>query len=165
MLLELPTVWMLAADAFAWLFFHLAVAQGFTRMPTRWFRADGWLCRAWRWEGQGRLYERLLRLDRWKDRLPDGAGWLAGGFRKRALVQRDQDYLERFVAETCRGEIVHWVVFLCAGWFFLWNPPRIAAWMVLYGAAANVPCLLVQRYNRIRLQRLLSRRKRRAAVR
>lgn len=63
-------------------------------------------------------------------------------------------YLERFVRETCRGEAVHWVVFACALLFFLWNPWWIGLIMVAYAAAVNVPCIIAQRYNRIRLVRL-----------
>jgi glycosyl-4,4'-diaponeurosporenoate acyltransferase len=165
MLFELPVPSMIAADVFGWLFVHLAVAQAITRMPERWFRPGSWLCRERAWEQGGRVYERLARIDDWKDRVPDGAAWLAGGFPKAALANADDAYLMRFVVETCRGEVAHWAVFACAGVFFLWNPPSVGVAMVAYGAAANLPCILIQRYNRVRLRRLLDARARRAARR
>jgi glycosyl-4,4'-diaponeurosporenoate acyltransferase len=47
--------------------------------------------------------------------------------------------------------------------FGLWNPPWAVAVMFIYATVANVPCLLVQRYNRARLLDALARLKRRAA--
>lgn len=44
-----------------------------------------------------------------------------------------------------------------APFFFLWNPVALGAAMVVYALVANAPCLLVQRYNRARLLRLLGR--------
>ena len=39
--------------------------------------------------------------------------------------------------------------------FFLWNPCWADLVMVAYALAANLPCILAQRYNRSRFQRLL----------
>jgi glycosyl-4,4'-diaponeurosporenoate acyltransferase len=39
--------------------------------------------------------------------------------------------------------------------FVVWNPWWVEIAMVVYALAANLPCLLVQRYNRARLARLL----------
>ena len=59
----------------------------------------------------------------------------------------------------------------CTGWwlaiaplFFLWNTPWLAGVMVLYGVAANLPCLITQRYNRARLLRILDRASRHAST-
>ena len=66
-----------------------------------------------------------------------GAGSRAGG-------------LERFVVETRRAELGHWLA-ACAGPFFvLWNPPLAAVVLIVYGLAANLPFVAIQRYNRIR---------------
>ena len=46
----------------------------------------------------------------------------------------------------------------CAPVFFLWNPWWADLVMVAYALAANLPCILAQRYNRLRFQRLLARR-------
>jgi len=39
--------------------------------------------------------------------------------------------------------------------FYAWNPWWLAKAMLAFGVLANVPCLLVQRYNRARLERAL----------
>jgi len=44
---------------------------------------------------------------------------------------------------------------LCTPVFYLWNPPWACVVMTLYGFAANLPCILVQRANRIKIERIL----------
>jgi glycosyl-4,4'-diaponeurosporenoate acyltransferase len=41
--------------------------------------------------------------------------------------------------------------------FLLWNPPVGVAANVVYAIAANVPCILAQRYNRPRVLAMLER--------
>jgi glycosyl-4,4'-diaponeurosporenoate acyltransferase len=41
--------------------------------------------------------------------------------------------------------------------FLLWNPPVGVAVNVVYAIAANVPCILAQRYNRPRVLAILER--------
>jgi len=79
----------------------------------------------------------------------------AGGFSKAALASTSGEYLRRFLLETCRGELVHWAVMSASLLFFLWNPWWAGVAMVAYAVAVNLPCILVQRYNRARLARIL----------
>lgn len=44
--------------------------------------------------------------------------------------------------------------------FFIWNSPSIGVWMVIYAIIANVPFILVQRYNRIRIHQVVLKLKR-----
>ena len=99
-----------------------------------------------------------MRIQLWKDRLPDGGSWLRSGFAKKRLQSRSKDYLERFAAETRRGELTHWLMLLPVPLFALWNNLLGMLIMILYALAANVPCIIVQRYNRIRLLKVMSRR-------
>ena len=55
-------------------------------------------------------------------------------------------------------------VFAAARLFYLWNTPPIGLIMIAYGAAANVPCIIVQRYNRNRIRRVLRQRAERVCV-
>ncbi len=153
-----PPVWAIVTlNIFGWLLLHLAIAYGGLRLPVRLFANDGRWTRLRSWEADGRVYERHFQVRRWKGLLPDGATWFAGGFPKRTRASRDPAYLERFAAETRRGEMVHWIVLAAVPLFFLWNP--IWAWGIhgLYALMANLPCILVQRYNRARLAVLAQR--------
>jgi glycosyl-4,4'-diaponeurosporenoate acyltransferase len=59
------------------------------------------------------------------------------------------------VVETRRAELAHWPILALGPVFFAWNPWWLALAMVGYAVVANVPCILVQRYNRARLYRML----------
>ncbi len=152
-------IFLVAVNVLAWLAIHLSFPWAFTRMPASIFRPEGWIFRRRGWEEDGRIYRGLFQVHRWKDLLPDGAALFRGGFRKKSLREREEGYLERFRVETCRGEAAHWAVLAAAGLFFLWNPPWVGLIMIAYGAAANLPCVIVQRYNRIRLERVIRSRK------
>jgi glycosyl-4,4'-diaponeurosporenoate acyltransferase len=72
------------------------------------------------------------------------------------------DELNRFVTETRRAEATHWVLLAAGPLFLLWNPWGLGLVMIAYAVVANVPCLVVQRYNRARLLRVVERARRRA---
>lgn len=166
MLIELPIPWLIFVDVAAWFVIHMGVAWLGIRLSTHRFNHDSWLYRPRRWEQGGRAYERVLAIRRWKRMLPDGAALFSGGFRKANLGDADDAaYLERFRRETCRAEAVHLVVFGCAALFFIWNPWPVGIVMIVYGALANLPCIAAQRYNRIRLGRVIAARQRRAQCR
>lgn len=150
---------LIVVNTLAWPAIHLGFAWGGTRLPPAWFASDAWFFRPTALEQGGAVYERWFRIKRWKGTLPDGAAWIQDGFPKKSLARVDTPYMERFLAETRRSEAIHWAVFCASGLFFLWNSLPVGLAMVAYAAAANLPCIAIQRYNRIRLQRLLARRR------
>lgn len=149
-------VW--AANILGWPVAHLAIGYASVRLPSTLFARDSWLTAPRRWEGDGRLYRNWLGVRRWKVLLPDGAPWF-GGFAKKRLTTRDAEYLRLFLLETRRAEIAHWCMLGCLPLFFLWNPPWACWVMAAYALAANLPCILAQRYNRLALNRMARRRR------
>ena len=124
------------------------------RLPAQWLQRDSWLLRLHRTERSGRHYDRVLRIKRWKDLLPEAGGLFRGGFAKRR-IRHDRAYLEQFLVETRRAELAHWPILALGPTFYAWMPWWLASAMLGYALAANVPCILVQRYNRARLERAL----------
>jgi glycosyl-4,4'-diaponeurosporenoate acyltransferase len=153
-LIELPVVWIVILNVAGWLVIQLGLSWAFTKMPVDWFAPPS----ACAWEHGGRFYERVFGIKCWKELLPDAARWFTGGFAKGTLGSRKSEYIGRFVQETWRGELCHWLALACAPVFFLWNPWWADLIIVAYAIAANLPCILVQRYNRLRLSRLMARR-------
>lgn len=153
MLIELPIAWIILLNVAGWLAIQLGFAWVFTKMPVAWFNPSN----AFAWEHGGRFYEKVTRIKDWKDRLPDAARWFGGGFAKGSLADKSREYVERFIRETWRGELCHWAAVACAPVFFLWNPWWGDLIIVAYALAANLPCILAQRYNRARFQRLAAR--------
>lgn len=153
-----------AADAAVWASWSAAVGYAAHRLPAHRLDHDTALTRLRPWERRGRAYERL-HIRRWKDRLPELGAVFRGGVSKRSLRSAGTPDLERFARETRRAELVHWAIPIVTPVFALWNPPWLLLAMVAYAVIANLPCLLVQRYNRGRLLRLIERRVRRAEPR
>ena len=144
----------------AWVVIEVGSGYLTSRVPLRLFDHDGALTRTRSWERGGEVYARLLRVHRWKDALPEAGAMFAGGFAKRGLATRSAQHLERFIAETRRAELTHWLPVVLSLSFFVWNPPHVAAWMPIIGFLGNLPFIVVQRYVRPRLERLRARRRR-----
>jgi len=93
-----------------------------------------------------------LRIHAWKDHLPEAGKFFSlHPFDKSHLTRFDRDYLARFILETCRAELAHVLPFLFYPLCLLWNPWPANLIMFLYAVLANVPFILIQRYNRARL--------------
>ena len=152
---ELSVPALIAANAVAWPVIQLGLARAGERIPARWLNQDRALFRIRAGESDGRLYERLFRIRRWKDLLPDGTRITGSGFSKSRLSRRDRAYLTTFREKACRGELVHLAALLATPLFLLWNPQWVMPVHAAYALLANLPCILVQRYNRARLARVL----------
>jgi glycosyl-4,4'-diaponeurosporenoate acyltransferase len=152
------------AGAASWAVWSSVCGYAAHRIPRDDLEHDGRLLRLRGWERGGRTYDRVLRVKAWKDRLPEAGALFRGGFSKRR-ARHDRAYLYELQIATRRAERAHWAILALSPTFFLWIPAFgmpwwLAAVMVGYGVVANVPCILVQRYNRARLARILSPRSR-----
>lgn len=151
--IELPIPWIVSLNALGWPSIQLALAWAFTRLPDSLFHPPS----PAEFEADGDFYQSAFRIRAWKDRLPDAATWFSGGFAKARMRQAAPEYLRRFIRETWRGELCHWTALAFTPLFFAWNPWWGDMIVTAYALSANLPCILAQRYNRIRLQRLIRR--------
>jgi glycosyl-4,4'-diaponeurosporenoate acyltransferase len=149
-----------AIDVIAWGVVHAGTGYAAHRLPERRLVRDGWLLRPRSIERDGRMYERF-RIRRWKDRLPEAGALFAGGVSKRKLPS-GRAGLERFAAETRRAELAHWWALSASPLFLLWNPPLASTLLVAYGVTVNLPFIAIQRYNRLRVRRVVAARSARA---
>lgn len=152
--------WVWLFNGLALTLWHLLLAWASTHAPVTWFARDGWLTRIRLFEREGRVYDRLLRVRVWKPLLPDGGAWFRRGFPKARLDSRSPAYLLRFAAETRRGEWSHWVMLLALPLFGLWNTTEGLLVVTFWLVGSNLPCIIVQRYNRARLLRVMGERER-----
>ena len=112
--------------------------------------------RSRKWEQNGRIYTKLA-IDKWKKLVPDMSRILPDMVKKElpgsgAVTAAQADTL---VQETCRAEVVHTASCLL-GLAFLWLWPGAggAAVLAVWVRLANLPFMVIQRYNRPRLVRL-----------
>lgn len=137
---------------------HLTVLLACRALPRSFFDYRRFLYRAHRWEHGGSFYIKKLKIKKWKDRLPQYVA--EGGFSKRNLKSFkniDKKYIDVFISETCRAE---WNHYFCSLYFFisfLFNDWPYSLIFSIIPIVANLPFLIIQRYNRLRLIKLYKR--------
>ena len=159
-LIHLSTFWTIVVDFIAWFIVHIGVVAIMVRIPARYFNPNQWLYRSRNWERGGNVYQEFFRIKKWKHHLPDAAPVLGRfGFQKKRLDEKNPEYFEAFLKETCRAELNHWILILFAPFFFLWNRPVVGLFMIFYALLENLPFIIAQRYNRYRFRGLLEKNK------
>lgn len=147
----------LTLDIAAWTLLGFGIGYWGHRLPPERLSTDSWLTRLRSWEKDGRIYLGL-GIKRWKDRLPEAGSFFRGGMSKRRLPGHRRTDLQRFAIETRRAELVHWGLLGSAPVFIIWNPLILDVAMVAYAVIANLPFIVVQRFNRARVLTILERR-------
>ncbi|MEG1524864.1 MAG: hypothetical protein RRZ24_08615 [Clostridia bacterium] len=109
------------------------------------------------WEQDGKFYSKL-RIERWKNRLPDKSKFVKSTVEKSIRASgRTAAHMERLVQETCVAECVHWALLLVSPVLLLtMEGPWNILMTILYGLS-NLPFIMIQRYNRPRLVKMLHR--------
>lgn len=118
---------------------------------------SNFLLKSRNWEHRGWVYQRRTRVSHWKDRLPEGGDFFAGGVSKAMLPGRSITHLRSFRVETLRAELVHWANVVFGATFLLWTEPPIGVVMTIFGVVVHGPFILEQRFNRARLEYLVAR--------
>lgn len=158
-LVELPIIWIIAIDVLAWAFFHIIISVFTLNLPAAFFEQTPFFYQSRGWEREGRIWQEIFHIKRIANYIPDGSKILGAGFDKKVLKQSRIDYLDEFILETKRAEFTHWLSILPAGLFFIWNPPWMGWAMIIYALGFNLPIIMLQRYNRPRLERIAKKKK------
>lgn len=108
------------------------------------------------WERGGRWYRDNLKIQFWKDKVPQHTG--KNGLSKRHFAGDSIEYLDTFILETCRGEWMHMKNCLCAVVILLINPLLVGFLLSTLILLGNLPFAMIQRYNRFRLLALRKKR-------
>lgn len=123
-------------------------------LPKRIFAYDAVPFRPFGWEKGGRVYEKL-GIRKWQNLVPDMSRILPGMMPAKQLVKHDLADLPLMLQETCVAEFTH--LFLALAGFvcpLIWKGWVSRVLAILY-FVGNLPYILIQRYNRPRLRRLL----------
>jgi glycosyl-4,4'-diaponeurosporenoate acyltransferase len=156
-LIPVPYWLMLSLNIVLWPFFHILISKITLKMKDESFSKDAGIYKARRFEQDGRFYEKVLLIKKWKKIIPDGATIFNEGFKKKSLTGTSIEYIQTFINETRRAELSHLLQIIPCIVFFIFNRFEIAMIMVAYALIFNVPLIWLQRYNRMRFQKLLTR--------
>lgn len=114
--------------------------------------------RSFAFEKEGRFYDHI-RIRRWKRRLPDISRLFPTFVPEKKLQgEANETLLQSLLQESCISELIHWLLIAAGLALFRIAPGYDGA--VLYASYlvfGNLPFILIQRYNRPRLLRLLHR--------
>ena len=161
MLVHLDDGWQVVASSLAWAGVSVVVGWWATRWSPARLARDGPITRLRPWEHLGAWWQRHLRVRRWKDLLPEAGGVMPGGRSMRHLEARTPDGLVRFRGATVRAERVHWLIWASLPVHLVWCRPTVFVGMALFAIGLNAPFIVIQRYNRGRLDTLIAARARR----
>ncbi len=109
---------------------------------------------------ENKLFKKL-NIKKWKDNVPQFLKVKNINYIKDENKQVDADYINFFITETKRGELMHLIdivlgivamLFLPKHYFFRYSLPIILVWIFFNGLS-----IIIQRYNRPRLKKFLKR--------
>ncbi len=143
-------------DVLVWTVIQLTIGYCCSKIPLDWHNPDLPFLQTFAWEQGWEIYEKLFHVPAWKHLLPNGSALYRDGFSIKNLPTSDPAYLERWLKETVRAEICHWLMILPCIFFFLWNSAALGWVMVAYAVISNLVPIIAQRYNRPRVRKLLA---------
>lgn len=124
-------------------------------LPRKWFCFYRFPYRLFDFEKEGRIYV-AFGVRKWKDMVPDMSAILPGIIpSKKMPVIVTPTQVELLIRETCVAEWIHELLcFMGFGCVFLWKGIGGFTVSLLY-VLGNIPYIIIQRYNRPKLIRLL----------
>ncbi len=131
---------------------HLAVFLVCIKLPHSKFDPEKGRFAPKTWERHGRWYRDKLKIQAWKDKVPQHIG--KDGFSKEHFKDVSIEYIDEFIFETCRGEWMHMKNLICAVITLVINPIIVGLVFSFLIMLANLPFAIIQRYNRFRLYTL-----------
>jgi glycosyl-4,4'-diaponeurosporenoate acyltransferase len=124
-------------------------------LPRRLFHPERFPFRTFKWEQNGKFYKKHFKIELWKSKMPDKSQKVKSMEQKSVSGDRSSEHLQRLTLETCVAEAVHWVLLLLSGLFSIFMARPLGYVVSVLYALSHVPLIMIQRYNRPRLMRLL----------
>lgn len=127
-------------------------------VPKRIFRADKFPFKCS--EREARVYK-ALRVKDWQSKVPDMSRIFKRIMPEKRMNAQTLAQLPRMIEETCVAESTHMLLSVLGLYMMkLWRGICGVIASAVYILVGNLPFIIIQRYNRPRLQRLLARQER-----
>lgn len=128
-------------------------------LPGKLFDYKQWLFKEKPFERGGRFYLDKCKIKRWKNSLPELSDFLKCVFPKKSILDYSDNYLVIYLNESCRAEITHEAIIASSFLFFIWNGLTMSLLIFIVAFILNIPFIIIQRYNRPRVIKILSQKK------
>lgn len=104
-------------------------------------------------ERNGEIYQELFNVKSWKEHIPS-----IGAFDKKTLTKKKltTEYVSQYLLEGLRAELCHLISIILSMAVLLVSIPKTWSFILGYSALLNLPCIIIQRYNRPRFERILA---------
>lgn len=148
---------------FGWIVILYGFASHFygEAIPEKWFDYTKKPYLPWKWEQNGRIYEKKLHISKWKEVSMDAAKAFPMSIQKKIGPDLSFAHLDLLLRETCRAEFVHYTIILGGGTLMVLLLDGGWKWFFLFFyVVANLSSVAIQRYNRPRYRRLLEHQRR-----
>lgn len=133
-------------------------------VPKKLFNPNIFPFRTFGWEKNGAIYE-CTGVKHWQNKVPDMSKLLPGVMPAKSVGNMpNSESILIMLRETCVAEFVHWILFLWGLGCFRFFKLKTAVIVYIIYVASNAPYIIIQRYNRPRLRKLLECCKKREAA-
>lgn len=122
-------------------------------LPRSWFCPDRAPFITWRWEQDGKIYERI-GVRAWKDKLPDMSRVVSRMVPKRFDEFPTAERVQSVIRETCVAEATHVALCLVAPVIWVFWKNYVGVILSAIVVMGNLPFIIIQRYNRPSLKAL-----------
>ena len=151
----IPRILAIGLAFILWGVFQTGAALLSLKIPDKDLSSNNFYFKEHSFERDGKFYEQVFFVKRWKKFLPDGGATLGGGYAKKNLTDFSEENLNQFLIESCRAEFTH-VIAIFPFWVFgFFASGKVVLIMFIYALLVNIPCIIVQRYNRPRIKKLM----------
>lgn len=123
-------------------------------LPKSWFNYDCFPYKSFEWENNGKIYDKI-KIKKWQNKLPDMSKIFTKLMPAKKIISTKREQIELMIKETCIAEAAHLALMLMGfGCTSIWEGKGGAAVSIIY-FIVNIPFVLIQRYNRPRLRKIL----------
>lgn len=146
----------LLGSAFYIILIGLIAGFVFALIPRSFFIKYAGKFQLYNFEQEGRFYSKYFKINVWKDKLPQFSELTKFGFNKASLNTVSSAYLNTFYIETMRAELSHWILILVTPVYLFFSEKILLPLTIFGNIFGNLPFVMIQRYNRGRILKLLN---------
>jgi len=128
-----------------------------TNLPERYYNYKNWIYKERKWENKGEFYQQVFKVKRWKNHMPEIADFIKSAFSKNSIKEFDNEYIEKYLLESSRAEFAHWCIIFSSVIFLFYEGIATFIYMLLIAILLDAPFIIIQRYNRPRIIRIMKR--------
>ena len=153
----LKLLFLFILNGILWFCAHMYISKLFLRINDQHYIDGPLKLRSFNFEDKGTVYQKYFKVKSWKDKMPEGSQFFTNTYNKRELKNNSPETINEFLVEVNRAEITHWGILFTLPIVLLFNPRWTYKIHSIYALAANIPFIIIQRYNRPRFEAIQQR--------